>query len=225
MDTQAFLNISSEDKAVILGRVEAILSSLEEPAVREYPSLEEARALMFQHTEGVSLRAHMLGVEASMAAYAKKLGEDELSYRLAGLLHDFDYEKHSTPTQHPFVGCELLVGLGYPRELILAILGHATYADVPRESQVAKTLFAVDELTGFLSAIAYVRPNGLTGLKWKSFQKKFKTANFAAAVSREEVLQGAEELGVDMREHVLFLADSLQQAFPHFPHIPEAEEA
>jgi len=187
------------------------------------PSREDAKALMFSYTESVSLRAHMLGVEASMAAYARHFGEDEEAFRLAGLLHDFDYEKHPTTDEHPVVGCRVLAEKGYSSEVIEAILGHAVYTQVPRQSLVSRTLFAVDELTGFLSAMAYVRPGGLKGMKFKSFKKKFKTANFAAAIHRGEVEQGAEELGVSMQEHVLFLAEALMTAFPDFPNIPEAE--
>lgn len=186
------------------------------------PTREEAVALLFEHTKGESLRGHGLAVEASMAAYAQKTGADETLYRVVGLLHDFDYEANQDASQHPFVGCNLLIDLGYSRELIEAIIGHATYTGWARESEVAKTLFAVDELTGFLTAVAYMRPTGLGGLKFKSFKKKFKTRTFAAGVDREEVRQAAEEAGLDMQEHVLFLAEALQTAFPEFPRVAEA---
>ena len=158
-----------------------------------------------------------------MVAYARKYGDDEALYSITGLLHDFDYEKHPTATEHPLVGVEVLLEKGYPKHLIEAVLGHAEYTGVPRQSRLAKTLFAVDELTGFLTAVAYVRPSGLQGLKYKSFKKKYKTPSFAAGVDRAEVDQGVAELGVDMVEHVLFLSDALQTAYPDFPQIPAAE--
>ncbi len=212
------IDITPEDQALIDAAVTPLVEQLasHEGAL---PTRAEAVELMFEHTPSQSLRGHMLAVEASMAAYARKWGEDELAYRVAGLLHDFDYEAHPSATEHPFVGCRLLLERGYSAELIEAILGHATYSGVARESLLSKTLFAVDELTGFLTAVAYMRPSGLAGFKFKSFNKKFKTARFAAGVDRAEVLQGAEELGVDMVEHVLFLANALAEAFPTFPHI------
>lgn len=185
------------------------------------PDREAALALMREHTQSTSLRAHMLAVEAAMAAYARKLGEPEAPYRIAGLLHDFDYEANPDELNHPMVGCEILVERSYPAAIIEAILGHASYTGIARESQLARTLFAVDELTGFLTAIAYVRPTGLAGLKWKSFNKKFKTPSFAAGVNRDEVIDGAREIGVELRDHVLFLAESLVAAFPDFPSVDE----
>ena len=158
-----------------------------------------------------------------MAAYARKYGDDEDLYRITGLLHDFDYQKHPTATEHPLVGVEVLLDQGYPKDLVEAVLGHAEYTRVPRQTRLAKTLFAADELTGFLTAVAYVRPSGLQGMKYKSFKKKYKTPSFAAGVDRAEVDQGVAELGVDMMEHVLFLSDALQSAFPEFPQIPEVE--
>jgi putative nucleotidyltransferase with HDIG domain len=196
-----------------LGRLQAAMAGYE----GALPTREEAVALLFEHTEGESLRGHMLAVEASMRAYADKFGADSELFGQVGLLHDMDYEKHPDPSEHPLVGCEILHQRGYPVELIDAVLGHAPYTGVPRKSLVSKTLFAVDELTGFLTAVAYMRPTGLEGLTWKSFKKKFKTPRFAAGVNRDEVLQGAEELGVDMTRHVLFLADALTKAFPGFP--------
>ena len=216
------MELTSEEKQQIEARVAAIRDRL---ATHEgtLPSREEALELMFEWTPSASLRGHMLGVEAAMAAYAKKHGDDEALYRVTGLLHDFDYEKHPTATEHPLVGVEALLDRGYSCELIEAVLGHADYTGVPRTTRVAKTLFAVDELTGFLTAVAYIRPSGLEGMKFKSFKKKFKTPSFAAGVDRAEVEQAVTELGVEMVDHVLFLRDALQAAFPEFPRIPEAE--
>ncbi len=216
------MDLTDQQRAEIAAQVSSLRDRLANHEGR-LPTRDEAVALLFEHTKGESLRTHSLAVEASMAAYAKKTGGDEALFRLAGLLHDFDYEANQDASKHPFVGCNLLIDLGYSRELIEAIIGHATYTGWARESECAKTLFAVDELTGFLTAVAYMRPTGLGGLKFKSFKKKFKTRTFAAGVDREEVRQAADEMGLDMAEHVLFLAESLQSTFPDFPKIPEAE--
>jgi putative nucleotidyltransferase with HDIG domain len=214
------MELSGESRAQLEQRVESLTRAL---SVHKgvLPSREEALLTMKKHTTSSSLRGHMLGVEESMKAYARKLGEDEQLYGITGLLHDHDYEAHPDPTEHPVVGCERLHQMGYPVEVIEAIMGHASYTGVRRESLLAKTLFAVDELTGFLTAVAYLRPTGLGGLKFKSFKKKFKTPGFAAGVDRQEVEQGAAELGVDMAEHVLFLANALQERFPEYPKVDE----
>lgn len=216
------MDLTTEEQKQIENRVAPIIDRL---ATHEgsLPEREEALALMLEWTPSPSLRGHMLAVEASMAAYARKYGDDEALYRITGLLHDFDYEKHPTASEHPLVGVEVLLEMGFPKNLIEAVLGHADHTGVPRQTRLAKTLFAVDELTGFLTAVAYVRPTGLAGLKYKSFKKKYKTPSFAAGVDRAEVGQGVAELGVDMVEHVMFLSDALQAAFPDFPQIPEAE--
>jgi putative nucleotidyltransferase with HDIG domain len=212
------MKLSGEQRAAVQEWALRILQRARDgDAEAVLPDREAALALMREHTQSESLRAHMLAVEAAMAAYARKLGEPEAPYRLAGLLHDFDYEANPDELNHPMVGCEILVERGYPAAIIEAILGHASYTGVARESQLARTLFAVDELTGLLTAVAYVRPSGLAGLKWKSFNKKFKTPSFAAGVNRDEVLEGAREIGVELRDHVLFLAESLAKAFPSFP--------
>ncbi|GIW71237.1 MAG: HDIG domain-containing protein [Planctomycetota bacterium] len=195
----------------------------ERPAPAVLPEREAAKRLLFEHTTSPALRAHMLAVEAAMAAYARRLGGEEPRWRLAGLLHDLDYEQNPDPARHPLVGCAVLARAGYPEDVIEAILGHASYTGVPRTSPMAKALYAVDELVGLLTAIAYVRPGGLAGLSWSSFQKKFKSPSFAAGVDRAEVLAGARELGVQMPEHVAFVAAALQAAFPEFPRVPEAE--
>jgi predicted hydrolase (HD superfamily) len=129
---------------------------------------------------------------------------------MTGLLHDMDYEKHPSPEKHPFVGVDVLRGKGYPEEMLQAILGHATYSGVPRTTLLAKTLFAVDELAGFVTAVAYVRPDGLTGMKPKSVKKKLKDKRFAAAVSREDIQVGVEELGIELDGHIAHVIEGMQ---------------
>jgi len=163
---------------------------------------DDALALLHEWTPGDALRRHAYAVEASMAQYAELRGEDVFLWRITGLLHDMDYEKHPTPEEHPFIGVEELRRRGYPEEMLQAILGHATYSGVARETELAKTLFAVDELAGFITAVAYVRPTKLEGLTPRSVKKKLKDKRFAAAVSREDIRTGVEELGIDMDEHI-----------------------
>jgi len=166
-------------------------------------SRDAAWELFCEWTESESLRKHVLGVEAAMVGYARQFGEDEQLWAATGLLHDLDYEKYpDLETGHPRYALKELEARGYPQELIDAVAGHATYLGVPRETRLAKTLFAVDELSGFVSAVALVRPQGIHGMTPKSVKKKLKTPAFAAAVNREEVRQGAEELGVDFDEHL-----------------------
>ena len=176
------------------------------------PSYAEALTLFHEWTTGDSLRRHAYAVEASMQYYAQLFGEDEELWRMTGLLHDMDYEKHPTPEEHPFVGVEVLREKQYPEVMLEAILGHATYSGTPRETKLAKTLFAVDELAGFITAVAYVRPNGLDGMKPKSVKKKLKDKAFAAKVERAEIHAGVEQLGVDLTEHIQFVIDALK---PH----------
>lgn len=166
------------------------------------PTYDDALELFHEWTETDSLRRHAYAVEAGMAYYAELFDEDVEKWRITGLLHDMDYEKHPSMEEHPFVGAARLKELGYPGEITDAILGHATYSGVPRESLLAKTLFAVDELAGFITAVGYVRPTGLEGMKVKSVKKKLKDKRFAAAVNRDEIAQGAEELGIDLNEHI-----------------------
>jgi putative nucleotidyltransferase with HDIG domain len=172
---------------------------------------EESWELLCEWTESDSLRKHMLAVEAGMRAYARKFGEDEEKWGITGLLHDIDYEKHPTPDEHPMVGVTELERRGYPEDVLHAIKGHADYLDVPRDTLMAKTLYAVDELSGFIVACALVRPEGLEGLKAKSVRKKMKQKSFAAAVNREDIVRGAEELGVDLNEHIEFVAGALRE--------------
>jgi putative nucleotidyltransferase with HDIG domain len=172
---------------------------------------EESWELLCEWTESDSLRKHMLAVEAGMRAYARKFGEDEEKWGITGLLHDMDYEKHPTPDEHPMVGVTELERRGYPEDVLHAIKGHADYLDVPRDTRMAKTLYAVDELSGFIVACALVRPEGLEGLKAKSVRKKMKQKSFAAAVNREDIVRGAEELGVDLNEHIEFVAGAMRE--------------
>jgi putative nucleotidyltransferase with HDIG domain len=180
------------------------------------PSRAEALALMHEYTASESLRAHMLSVEAAMRAYATRFGEDADTWGLAGLMHDFDYERfpnaaHSATNEHPAEGVRLLRARGYPEDVLEAILGHATYCGVRRETQMAKTLFAVDELTGLITATALVRPSrSILDLDARSVRKKMKDKGFARGVSREDVLQGAAELGVELDDHIQFVIDAMR---------------
>lgn len=172
---------------------------------------ESAWNLMEKWTEGESLRRHMLAVETSMRAYARRFGEDEEKWGVTGILHDMDYEKHPTPAEHPLVGVAELERLGYPEDVRTAILGHADYLDVPRDTRLAKTLYAVDELSGFVMAVALMRPERLSGLSAKSVKKKMKQKSFAAGVNRDDIVNGAEDLGVDLNEHIEFVARALRE--------------
>jgi putative nucleotidyltransferase with HDIG domain len=172
---------------------------------------EESWELLREWTESDSLLKHMLAVEAAMRAYARKFGEDEERWGITGLLHDMDYEKHPTPAEHPTVGVAELERRGYPEDVRRAILSHADYLDVPRETPMEKTLYAVDELSGFLVVCALVRPERLEGLKAKSVRKKMKQKSFAASVNREDITSGAEELDVDLNEHIDFVVAALRE--------------
>jgi putative nucleotidyltransferase with HDIG domain len=173
---------------------------------------EEAWKLFCEWTESESLRKHVLGVEAAMVGYARKFGEDEELWAVTGILHDLDYEKYpDLETGHPRYALKELEERGYPPELIDAVAGHATYLGVPRETKLSKTLFAVDELSGFVAAVALVRPQGLHGMTPKSVKKKLKTPAFAAAVNRDEVRQGAEELGVEFDEHLANVIAAMEE--------------
>jgi putative nucleotidyltransferase with HDIG domain len=175
-------------------------------------SREDAWSLLCEWTESDSLRRHMLAVEAAMRAYARKLGGDEELWALTGLLHDLDYERYpSLDDGHPRYALRELESRGYPPELVRGVASHADFLGVSRESPMEKTLYAVDELSGFILAVAYVRPDGLHGMSPKSVKKKLKTPAFAAAVSREDVRRGAEELGVDFDEHLAFVIAALAE--------------
>ena len=164
---------------------------------------DEAWRLFCEWTESDSLRKHVLAVEAGMVAYAREAGADEELWAATGILHDLDYEKYpDLETGHPRIALEELRKLGYPEELIDAVAGHATYLGVPRVTPLAKTLYAVDELSGFVTACALVRPTGIHGMTPKSVKKKMKTPAFAAAVDRGEMREAAADLGVDFDDHV-----------------------
>lgn len=173
---------------------------------------DDAWKLMTEWTESDSLRKHMLAVEAAMRAAARRAGEDEELWGVAGLLHDFDYERHPNLPDHPMKGSEVLRAEGYPEEVIEAILGHAAEAtDVPRRTLMAKTLFAVDELCGLLTAVAYVRPSKkLVEVEVSSVKKKMKDKGFARSVSREDIIKGAEALGVDLDTHIATVLNDLK---------------
>lgn len=175
-------------------------------------TVDQARQLMHEWTQSVALRNHMECVAVCMAAYAARYEPDQRDrWIVAGLLHDMDYDKHPTPREHPFVGVEHLRGRGdVDDEIIAAILGHAEYSGVPRETSMARTLFAVDELAGFIGACCKVRPNGIADLEPKSVRKKLKDKAFAAAVSRADIRQGIQELGVDETEHIQACIDALR---------------
>jgi putative nucleotidyltransferase with HDIG domain len=180
------------------------------------PSRASALALMHEYTASESLRAHMLSVEAVMRAYAAHFGEDPERWGLTGLIHDFDYERfpndaHSATEEHPAEGVRILRERGYPEDVLQAILGHATYCGVPRNTRMAKALFAVDELTGLITASALVRPSrSVLDLDARSVRKKMKDKGFARGVSREDVLQGASELGVDLDGHIQFVIEAMR---------------
>lgn len=172
---------------------------------------------MQEYTASESLRKHMLSVETAMRAYAAKFGEDVERWGITGLIHDFDYEKfpnnaHSATEEHPAEGVRILRERGYPKDILEAILGHATYCGVPRVTPMAKTLFAVDELTGLITATALVRPSkSVHEVEARSVRKKMKDKAFARGVSREDVVLGAQELGVDLDEHIGFVIDAMQK--------------
>lgn len=169
-----------------------------------------AFALMCEYTQNESLRRHMICVEFAMRAYAEKQGEDVEKWGIVGLLHDFDYERWPTAPDHPLQGAKILAEKGYPDDVIYAIKSHVDQVpDCPRVSLMDKTLFAVDELCGFITAVALMRPTGIEGMKSKSVRKKLKQKSFAEKVSREDIHQGAEDLGVELNEHIQFVIDAL----------------
>ena len=179
------------------------------------PTREEAWGLLCEYTKGKSLRQHALAVEAAMRACAPRYGgpvEDVDEWGLTGMLHDFDYEMFPDPEGgHPFKGANILCGRGYPDHIIRAIMGHATYTGVPRDTPLARALFATDELCGFLVACALVRPSrSLDDLEVSSVKKKLRDKAFARTVNREDIRQGVAELGVDLDEHVRFVIDALR---------------
>ncbi len=174
---------------------------------------EEAWRILCEHTKSESLRRHALTVEAVMRWFARKYGEDEEKWGVTGLLHDFDYEMYPTAPEHPLKGSGILAARGVDEEIRRAILGHASYTGVPRDTLLAKVLFAVDELSGFITAVALVRPSkSIHDVRPKSVKKKMKDRSFAAKVNRDEILQGMEELGVEPSAHIQDVIDAMRAA-------------
>jgi putative nucleotidyltransferase with HDIG domain len=182
-------------------------------------------ALVREYTRSESLIRHMLAVEAAMRAYADRLGEDRELWGRVGLLHDFDYERWPDPPDHPLQGAAILAERGYPAEVIYAIKSHADYLhDCPRVSRLDKALYACDELCGFIMACALVRPERLNGLSARSVRKKLKQPSFAAAVSREDIVRGAEDFGADLDEHIEFVIAALRPIAGELGLTPQAVE-
>jgi len=172
---------------------------------------EDAWALLCEYTQSAGLRKHALAVEAAMRAYARKLGEDEEKWAIVGLLHDFDYEIHPTVDQHPQEGAKILRERGYPEDIVYAVLCHADHLNLERRSAMDKAIYAVDELTGLITAVALVKPNkSLAEVDARSVRKKMKDKSFARSVNREDVIKGAEILDVDLDEHIAFVIEAMQ---------------
>jgi len=171
---------------------------------------EAAWALLCEYTKNENLRKHALAVEACVRAYARKLGEDENTWGVVGLIHDFDYEVYPNAPDHPLKGSDILKERGFPEELRRAILAHADYTGVPRDTRLAQVLFACDELAGFITACSLVRPDRITTLEAKSVRKRMKDKAFARSVSREDITKGAEELGVPLDEHIAFCIEAMR---------------
>jgi putative nucleotidyltransferase with HDIG domain len=174
---------------------------------------EDAYALLCEYVADLGLRRHCLSVEAAMRAYARKLGEDELAWGVAGLLHDFDYERWSNPPDHPLKGSEILLERGYPQEVITCILSHADYLTdrYPRRTSMEKGLYACDEVTGLIMATALLRPTGIGDLTASSVRKKIKSKGFARGVDRDDVVRGAADFGVDLAVHIQFVIDAMKE--------------
>ncbi len=170
----------------------------------------DALDLMHEYTKSDALRKHMYAVEAAMRAYAKKHGEDEVTYAVTGILHDFDYEMYPTMPDHPLKGNAILREKGYPEDVLQAILGHASYTNVPRDTQLAKVLYACDEIAGFIMAVAVIRPNKILDLEVSSVKKKLKDKAFAKNVSRDDISEGVKELGASLEEHIQFVIDAMK---------------
>ena len=179
---------------------------------QNYPTREDAINLLHEYTKTDSLRRHALGVEQAMRKMAEKYHGDPDEWGITGLMHDFDYEMYPTMEEHPYKGNEILKSKGYPDSITQAIMGHATYTGVARETDMAKSLFAVDELTGFIFAVTYVRPSkSIFEVKPRSVKKKLKQKSFAASVIREDIFQSVEELNLDLTEHIQFVIDALSE--------------
>lgn len=184
------------------------------------PTRDAALALMREWTASESLQKHMLAVEAAMRAYAIHFGEDPERWGVTGLVHDFDYERfpnnaHSATEEHPSEGTRTLRAMDYPEDILDAIMGHAVYTNTPRNTRMARALFAVDELTGLITATALVKPSrSVHDVETRSVRKKMKDKAFARGVSRDDVIQGAAELGVDLDEHIAFVIAAMQRSAP-----------
>jgi putative nucleotidyltransferase with HDIG domain len=178
------------------------------------PTREQAWETLTKYTQSEALRRHALAVEASVAAYARKFGEDEELWRITALLHDFDYEIHPTLDQHPQEGAPILREEGYPEEVVEGVLSHAEHLGLPRDTLLKKTLFACDELSGFIHACGLVRPDGIETLEPKSVRKKLKQPSFASGVNRDDVYNGAELLGVELNEHIAFVTEAMRPIAP-----------
>ena len=174
------------------------------------PTRDQAWLTLTSYTSSEALRRHALAVEAAVRAYARKFGEDEELWGQAALLHDFDYEIHPTLDEHPQAGAPILREQGYSEEIIRAVLSHAGHTGVARETLLEKALFACDELCGFVHACGLVRPDGIETLEPKSVRKKLKQASFASGVNRDDVYRGADELRVDLNEHIAFVTAALR---------------
>jgi putative nucleotidyltransferase with HDIG domain len=178
------------------------------------PTRDQAWETLTKYTKSEPLLRHALAVEAGVRAYAAKSGEDEELWSAVALLHDFDYEIHPTLDEHPQDGAAILREEGYPEEVVEAVLSHAQHLGLPRDTPLKKTLFACDELAGFIHACGLVRPDGIDTLEPKSVRKKLKQPSFASGVNRDDVYQGAEELGVDLDEHIRFLTAAMRPIAP-----------
>jgi putative nucleotidyltransferase with HDIG domain len=178
------------------------------------PTREQAWDTLTRYTKSEALLRHALAVEAAVRGYARRFGEDEELWGMTALLHDFDYEIHPTLDKHPQEGAPILRDEGYPEEVIEAVLSHAEHLSLPRDTPLKKTLFACDELAGFIHACGLVRPTGLDGLEPRSVKKKLKQPSFAAGVHRDEVYAGAELLGIDLDEHIANVVEALQPIAP-----------
>ncbi|HVS21017.1 MAG TPA: HD domain-containing protein [Pyrinomonadaceae bacterium] len=193
------------------------------------PDRKDAWELLCEYTKGDSLRKHALAVETAMRACAKRYGDadaNEDEWGLVGLLHDFDYEMFPAADQHPFTGANILCGRGYSERFIKAIMGHATYTGVPRDTDMAKALFATDELCGFLVACALVRPSrSLDDMEVSSVKKKLKDKAFARSVSRDDIHQGVAELGIELDQHIRFVIDALKPVQKEIGLGPKEEQA
>jgi putative nucleotidyltransferase with HDIG domain len=174
------------------------------------PTRDQAWETLTRYTSNEALRRHALAVEASVRLYARRFAEDEELWGVVGLLHDFDYEIHPTLDKHPQDGAPILREEGYPEIVIESVLSHAEHLAMPRDTQLKKTLFACDELSGFIVACGYVRPDGIATLEPKSVRKKLKQPSFAAGVHRDEVYRGAEELGLELDEHIANVIEALR---------------